>query len=57
MNSFDIENFLLQFVRKMSKCGGLTHSRPAISEVQEICDLVTKLCFVVFVQLLVTAFL
>ena len=55
MNSF--ENFLLQFVRKMSKCGGLTHSRPAVSEVQEICDLVTKLCFVVFVQLLVTAFL
>jgi len=47
-------NFLLKFVVKMSKCGGLTQSRPAISEVQEICDLVTKLRFV---QLLVTTFL
>jgi len=26
----------------MAKCGGLTQAKPAVSEVQEICDLVTK---------------
>jgi len=32
----------------MAKCGGLTPAKPAISEVQEICDLVTELLFTTF---------
>jgi len=39
---------LLYFVRIMAKCGGLTPSKPAISEVQEICDLVATILFIHF---------
>jgi len=40
----------------MAKCGGLTQAKPAISEVQEICDLVTKftlrsICYARFCRL------
>ena len=41
---------LLKFVRIMLKCGGLTPAKPAISEVQEICDLVTKFLFLALSQ-------